>query len=72
MLVVMIGIRKALELIFTRRELKILDDIMPEMTKRKRHDMMKDAEVGTGSKIARFFLGPKLERKMSVTEKLKC
>lgn len=34
MLVVMIGIRKALDCVFTRRELKILDDIMPEMTKR--------------------------------------
>lgn len=33
MLVVMIGIRKSLDLIFTRRELKILDDIMPETTK---------------------------------------
>lgn len=34
MLVVMIGIRKSLDCIFTHRELKILDDIMPEMTKR--------------------------------------
>ncbi|XP_063914717.1 sodium bicarbonate cotransporter 3 isoform X2 [Zophobas morio] len=42
MLVVMIGIRKALDLIFTRRELKILDDIMPEMT--KRNQMLKDDE----------------------------
>ncbi|XP_037814221.1 electroneutral sodium bicarbonate exchanger 1 isoform X10 [Lucilia sericata] len=38
MLVVMIGIRKSLDLIFTRRELKILDDIMPEMTKRQNAD----------------------------------
>ncbi|XP_043950523.1 sodium-driven chloride bicarbonate exchanger isoform X7 [Drosophila biarmipes] len=38
MLVVMIGIRKALDLVFTRRELKILDDIMPEMTKRAAAD----------------------------------
>ncbi|XP_017779385.1 PREDICTED: sodium bicarbonate cotransporter 3 isoform X3 [Nicrophorus vespilloides] len=34
MLVVMIGIRKSLDLVFTRRELKILDDVMPEMSKR--------------------------------------
>lgn len=34
MLVVMIGIRKSLDCIFTHRELKILDDIMPEMSKR--------------------------------------
>lgn len=34
MLVVMIAIRKSLDCVFTHRELKILDDIMPEMTKR--------------------------------------
>lgn len=34
MLVVMIAIRKSLDCFFTRRELKILDDIMPEMTRR--------------------------------------
>lgn len=57
MLVVMIGIRKSLDLIFTRRELKILDDIMPEMTKRVQHDALKDVEVGWTTKIARFCLG---------------
>ncbi|KAK7790973.1 hypothetical protein R5R35_007865 [Gryllus longicercus] len=35
MLVVMIGIRKLLDFVFTQRELKILDDVMPEITKRK-------------------------------------
>jgi sodium bicarbonate transporter 10 len=30
----MIGIRKSLDFLFSRRELKILDDIMPETTKR--------------------------------------
>ncbi|XP_077297814.1 na[+]-driven anion exchanger 1 isoform X1 [Arctopsyche grandis] len=39
MLVVMIGIRKSLDCLFTRRELKILDDVMPEMTKRNEEDM---------------------------------
>ena len=34
----MIGIRKSLDLLFTRRELKILDDVMPETTKRKEED----------------------------------
>ncbi|KAL3283056.1 hypothetical protein HHI36_006214 [Cryptolaemus montrouzieri] len=59
MLVVMIGIRKSLDLIFTRREMKILDDIMPEMT--KRHQMLKDEEVGGfTSKFATCILGPKL------------
>ncbi|XP_032310915.1 sodium bicarbonate cotransporter 3 isoform X20 [Drosophila ananassae] len=54
MLVVMIGIRKALDLVFTRRELKILDDIMPEMTKRAAADDLHklDAEVGL---LARMF-----------------
>ncbi|XP_057657143.1 sodium-driven chloride bicarbonate exchanger isoform X3 [Diorhabda carinulata] len=33
MLVVMIGIRKSLDWIFTRRELRILDDVMPENNK---------------------------------------
>lgn len=39
MLVVMIGIRKSLDCVFTHRELKILDDIMPEMT---RHAAVQD------------------------------
>ncbi|XP_037039842.1 electroneutral sodium bicarbonate exchanger 1 isoform X11 [Bradysia coprophila] len=34
MLVFMVGIRKSLDFVFTRRELKILDDIMPEITRR--------------------------------------
>lgn len=44
MLVVMIGIRKALDFLFTRRELKILDDVMPETT--KRDDDMRQLENG--------------------------
>ncbi|GJQ69860.1 hypothetical protein Trydic_g22408 [Trypoxylus dichotomus] len=40
MLVVMIGIRKSLDFIFTRREMKILDDVMPELTKRSQHEEM--------------------------------
>lgn len=45
-LVVMIGVRKALELFFTRRELKILDDVLPEMTRRVKEEerMQKEAE----------------------------
>lgn len=48
MLVVMIGIRKSLDCVFTRRELKILDDVMPEMTRRAAADDMKDLEGGSG------------------------
>lgn len=44
MLVVMIGIRKLLDFIFARRELKILDDIMPETS--KRDDDMRQLENG--------------------------
>ncbi|XP_061385382.1 electroneutral sodium bicarbonate exchanger 1 isoform X5 [Danaus plexippus] len=52
MLVVMIGIRKSLDWFFTRRELKILDDVMPEMTKRNQDELRElgDIEVGWLSK----------------------
>lgn len=53
----MLGIRKALDCIFTKRELKILDDIMPEMS-RKGH--VEDEEVGCCAKISNIILGPKL------------
>ncbi|CAH1109662.1 unnamed protein product [Psylliodes chrysocephalus] len=56
MLVVMIGIRKSLDCIFTRRELKILDDVMPENNKRRQ---LEDEEVGCCN-ISRIILGPKL------------
>ncbi|XP_050086465.1 sodium-driven chloride bicarbonate exchanger isoform X6 [Anopheles aquasalis] len=46
MLVVMIGVRKSLDYLFTKRELKILDDIMPEMTKRARADDLHQLEDG--------------------------
>ncbi|XP_065080490.1 sodium-driven chloride bicarbonate exchanger isoform X13 [Ochlerotatus camptorhynchus] len=49
MLVVMIGIRKSLDLLFTRRELKILDDVMPEMTKRAHDDDLRQLEDGEDS-----------------------
>lgn len=58
----MIGIRKALDFLFTQRELKILDDIMPEMTKRNQHDMM-DVEVGWTTKLKIFILGRKTSKK---------
>lgn len=51
MLVVMIGIRKSLECLFTHRELKILDDIMPEMTKRAAVEDMHNLEEGDVSCI---------------------
>lgn len=53
MLVVMIGVRKFLDCIFTRRELKILDDIMPEMTKRSDDDLH-HLEVGNGGEVGLY------------------
>lgn len=59
MLVVMIGIRKSLDLVFTKREMKILDDVMPEITRRAKaeKDTEKDpeTEVGFFNRIFRFF-----------------
>ncbi|XP_045469814.1 sodium bicarbonate cotransporter 3 isoform X6 [Harmonia axyridis] len=49
MLVVIIGIRKSLDLIFSRRDLMILDDIMPEMS--KRHEMLTDEEKNEKSPL---------------------
>ena len=49
----MIGIRKSLDLMFTQRELKILDDIMPETTKKHADDLRKleNGEVSTATRI---------------------
>ena len=53
MLVVIILIRKLLDFCFSRQELKILDDIMPESTKRKKEEEKElcksDAEGGGGA-----------------------
>lgn len=65
MLVVMIGIRKSLDCVFTRRELKILDDIMPEMTKRAAaedlHHLEDGGEVGLYRRFILCCLGEKLK-----------
>ena len=45
MLVVMIGIRKALDRYFSQRELKALDDILPEF-KRKERDEVEEENDG--------------------------
>lgn len=67
MLVVMIGVRKSLDCIFTRRELKILDDIMPEMTKRTADDLhhLEDggnAEVGIYKKFIACCIGERPDK----------
>ena len=53
MLVVMIGIRKSLDLLFTQRELKILDDVMPEPSKKHAEDLrqLESGEVSTVRRI---------------------
>lgn len=47
----MIGIRKSLDFIFTQRELKILDDVMPETIKRGEED-----EESLGNEVMMRFL----------------
>lgn len=49
MLVVIVGVRKFLDCIFTRRELKILDDVMPELIKRSGDDDLHHLEDGSGN-----------------------
>jgi hypothetical protein len=44
-LVVMIGVRKSLDFIFTKYELKVLDDLMPESN--TKHKDEEDEEVTT-------------------------
>lgn len=55
-LVVMIGIRKSLDLLFTQRELKILDDVMPEPSKKHAEDLrqLEDGEVSIATRILRI------------------
>lgn len=55
----MIGIRKSLDCIFSQRELKILDDLMPDMNGKTNSV---DEEVGCCAKISKLILGPKLLR----------
>ncbi|XP_017477014.1 PREDICTED: electroneutral sodium bicarbonate exchanger 1-like [Rhagoletis zephyria] len=59
MLVVMIGIRKVLDLLFTRRELEILDDIIPEISTSSiiNDTNHLDAEVGYLEKLKRCCWG---------------
>jgi solute carrier family 4 (sodium bicarbonate transporter), member 10 len=66
MLVVMIGVRKSLDCIFTRRELKILDDLMPEMSKRSDDDLHRlndenGAEVGIFKKFITCCIGERID-----------
>jgi sodium bicarbonate transporter 10 len=57
-LVVMIGIRKLLDFLFTQRELKILDDVMPETSKRsaeeKKRKLAEQAEAESGEVRIKF------------------
>lgn len=40
----MIGVRKLLDWVFTQRELKILDDTLPEFSRKKRMESADDEE----------------------------
>ncbi|XP_074039608.1 electroneutral sodium bicarbonate exchanger 1-like isoform X2 [Leptinotarsa decemlineata] len=59
MLVVMIVIRKFLDCIFTRQELQILDDLMPERSN-KRRLANDNLPIGFCARFSRLILGPKL------------
>jgi hypothetical protein len=53
-LVVMIVVRKLLDFVFSQRELKILDDVMPESTKRNEEEEQRrkeDWEVKDGKMV---------------------
>lgn len=53
----MIGIRKLLDFVFTQRELKILDDVMPESAKRSKEEEQKKLEEEMHvSKPDKFYL----------------
>lgn len=58
---VMIGIRKSLDLMFTQRELKILDDIMPEPSKKHAEDLrqLESGEVSIVRRILNIIIGRK-------------
>ena len=47
----MIGIRKCLDWVFTQRELKILDDTLPEFSRRKQEDDMMQQEEDDAKSI---------------------
>ena len=52
----MIGLRKALDWVFTQRELKILDDIMPETIKRTEEELRLGDAVSSPSLYIIFIL----------------
>lgn len=53
----MIGVRKSLDWIFTKDELRALDDLMPESSKKK-HDRLDDEEVKTVSSLHSVYCVP--------------
>lgn len=57
----MIGIRKSLDLLFTQRELKILDDVMPEPSRKHAEDLrqLESGEVSTVRRVLNIIIGRK-------------
>lgn len=51
----MIGIRKSLDYLFTQRELKILDDVMPETKRTEEDEKELGPEVGNVLLIRQAF-----------------
>jgi len=57
----MICTRKGLDYVFTQRELKILDDVMPEQTRRNHEEeLKKKEELDEVEVLFHFNLRPKL------------
>ncbi|KAG0711584.1 Sodium-driven chloride bicarbonate exchanger [Chionoecetes opilio] len=53
MLVVMIGVRKSLDWVFTQRELKILDDTLPEFSRKTRMEIEESDDEDIEGKIGK-------------------
>lgn len=49
----MIGVRKCLDWVFTQRELKILDDTLPEFSRKKRMESDDDDDEDEEAKIGK-------------------
>ncbi|KAK9873021.1 hypothetical protein WA026_020754 [Henosepilachna vigintioctopunctata] len=60
MLVVMIAVRKFLDQIFTQQELRVLDDILPQISSEDQKKRSDKKNMSAISKISHYILGPKL------------
>ena len=52
MVLALVGVRKLMEFVFSQRELKLLDDLMPEFTRRKKEDEAKKDQNKNKNKLS--------------------